>query len=85
MEFNFSKVLKFLEPLFAILILLVLIFLLIELKDYNELQEEINLNCGWEEEDYKCYCEKKDVYFHSENLQILEDLKGGNFREIEWD
>ena len=36
------------------------------------IQEEISLNCGWGEEDYRCYCEK------SESMEIENKLREMN-------
>jgi len=38
------------------------------IKDHN-LKLEINENCGWGEEDYRCYCEK------SESMAIYNRLE----------
>jgi len=52
---------KRIEPFVAIFILVFLIVGCILLYQDNQLKKEISKNCGWEKEDYKCYCEKNDV------------------------
>ena len=32
-----------------------------QLYRYNNLQDEISENCGWEEESYSCYCDEPSV------------------------
>ncbi len=49
------------KPFFALAILIMLIILTVNLVEHNKLQKEINENCGWTTEDYKCYCEYSDV------------------------
>lgn len=52
---------KRIEPFIAIAILMVLIYLAFQLKSGLELREEISENCGWEDEDYRCFCEKSEA------------------------
>lgn len=58
---------KYILPFVAIFILVLLFMTVRGLRDYKLLQEKINDNCGWGEEDYQCYCEKNDV-------QAIEEL-----------
>ena len=63
------------EPITAISILLCLVIsssLLV--KDHN-LKREISLNCGWGEDDYKCWC-KKSESIAMENEAKLYGLSG---------
>ena len=52
---------KYIEPFTAIFIVILLCILISRISAYNNLQEEIAQNCGWEEEDTRCYCEKGAV------------------------
>ncbi len=52
---------KYIEPFFAVAVLLMVVILVIQLVAYNNFQKEIAENCGWAEEDTRCYCEKGDV------------------------
>ncbi len=49
------------EPLIALGVLILLIVLAVQLSNGNELREEISKNCGWGEEDYRCFCEKSEA------------------------
>lgn len=49
---------KHIEAL-AIIGLLILVWFAYH--ENNNLSEEIKNSCGWEREDYRCYCEKSDV------------------------
>lgn len=59
---NYDKFLPFfrryIEPFIALGVLILLILLSLQLSNGNELREEISQNCGWEEEEYRCFCEK---------------------------
>ena len=49
---------KFIEPFTAVAVLIMVVILVLQLVAYNNLQEEISQNCGWGEDDTRCYCEK---------------------------
>lgn len=49
------------EHIIAPLVLILLILIWYQYFHSNQLQEEINLNCGWGEENYHCFCQKSDV------------------------
>lgn len=71
------------EPFIAVAVIVLLIILALLLYKDNQLKKEISINCGWGEEDYKCYCEKSDIAF------IENKLKGGlnfNFTDdkVDW-
>jgi len=51
------------------IILFIIFSVTMIVKDHN-LKLEINENCGWGEDDYKCYCEK------SEAIGIKNKLEG---------
>lgn len=63
---------KYGDHITAPLILIALCILANGLYEDNRLQKEVSLNCGWGEEDYKCYCAK------SEAMKI-KNLMEGNF------
>ena len=52
---------KFIEPFTAVAVLIMVCILVAKLYAYNNFQEEIAENCGWEKEDTRCYCEKGAV------------------------
>lgn len=52
---------KYIQPFLAIFIFVFLIIIINGLYDYKSLQKEISENCGWQEETYRCYCEKSVV------------------------
>ncbi len=52
---------KWIQPFLAIFILVLLFMAVKGLMDYKNLQEDIKENCGWEDEDYKCYCRSSDI------------------------
>jgi len=67
---------KKLEPIVAIGIFLSLVFIIVLFVAEHQLKKEINENCGWETEDYKCYCQKEDVKF-------IEDILNENYTALE--
>lgn len=52
---------KRVEPFIALGVLVILIILSYQLYQGNNLREEISLSCGWETEDYRCFCEKSEA------------------------
>ncbi len=62
---NYDKFLIFfkrrIEPFIALAVLILLIVLVVQLVNGNELRKEISQNCGWGEEDYRCFCEKSEA------------------------
>jgi len=71
---------KFIEPFTAVAVLIMVIILVIQLVNYNNFQEEIAQNCGWAEEDTRCYCEKGDViaWENDFELNLSLDFSGDN-------
>lgn len=71
---------KRIEPFIALAVLIVLIILALQLRSGLELREEISQNCGWEDEDYKCFCEKSEALriknMVDNNLSYFEILGG---------
>lgn len=53
---------KYGEHLVAPLILIALLILGFQLYQDNQLKKQININCGWGEEDYRCFCEKSKYW-----------------------
>ncbi len=66
---------KRIEPFIALGVLILLIILCLQLINGNELREEISLNCGWEEEDYRCFCEKSEAMAIKNKIDILQNPK----------
>jgi len=61
---------KYIEPFTAVAVLIMVVILVLQLVSYNNLQEEIAQNCGWEEaEDTRCYCEKSEVIAWENNMR----------------
>ena len=52
---------KRIEPFIAIAVLIIVIIICIQLYYGLQLREEINQNCGWEDENYRCFCEKSEA------------------------
>ena len=64
---------KRIEPFIAIAVLIIVIIICFQLYHGLQLREEINQNCGWEDEDYRCFCEK------SEAMRIKNKIDGIDF------
>jgi predicted negative regulator of RcsB-dependent stress response len=52
---------KNIEPYIAVFILAFVIVCCYMLYQDNQLKKEISHNCGWQEEKYKCYCDRSIV------------------------
>lgn len=65
---------KRIEPFIAVAILVVLVILSVQLMNGNELREEISQTCGWEEEDYRCFCEKSEAMAIKNKIDGIEDF-----------
>ncbi len=52
---------KRIEPFIALGILIILLILAVQLYNGVELRKEISQNCGWEDENYRCFCEKSEA------------------------
>ena len=55
---------KRIEPFVAIFILAFLITACYLVYQDNQLKKEISENCGFEKDDYECFCKKSDVEFY---------------------
>ncbi len=49
------------QTITSISIIIFIVFAVFMINGDRALKEEINENCGWGEEDYKCYCEKSEA------------------------
>lgn len=67
---------KRIEPFIALGILIILIILVVQLYNGNELRTEISQNCGWEDEDYRCFCEKSDVIAIMNKIDNINPIVG---------
>ncbi len=77
---NYDKFLPFfrryIEPFIALGVLILLILLSVQLSNGNELRTEISANCGWGEEDYRCFCEKSEamvIMNKMGNIDIIDE------------
>ena len=86
---NQDKIIKFykkkIEPFVAIFILAFLITTVVLLvKDHN-LKKEISENCGFDTEEYRCYCDKESV----QNIELflngslIDEVRNGNVTLVE--
>jgi hypothetical protein len=64
------------DPVVAISILIFIVFSVVMIMKDRDLKKEINENCGWGEEDYKCFCEK------SKAMEIENKMKTGGFTPL---
>lgn len=71
---------KYVEPFVAIFVLVLLCMVAKGLYDYKNLQQEINQSCGWQDEDYRCYCRKSEI---SEiERQVINERGAINFDNV---
>ncbi len=64
---------KRIEPFMVVGVIIILGIICLQLSNGNELREEISQNCGWEEEDYRCFCEKSEAMAIKNKIDILEN------------
>lgn len=68
---------KRIEPFVAIFILAFLITACYLVYQDNQLKKEISKNCGFEKDDYECFCKKSDVDFYKSqivpNISIVDN------------
>lgn len=69
---------KYIEPFLAIAILVMLVLAVGLLFQEQKLKREISENCGWGEENYRCYCEK------SEAIEMQNRLNQDMLSPDEW-
>lgn len=63
---------KWIDPFFAVAVLIMLLILVGKISEYNDFQEGIQETCGWEEEETRCYCEKDVVELWENEIKGLE-------------
>lgn len=68
---------KRIEPFIALAVLIALVVLIFQLIEDNELKKEISQNCGWGEENYRCFCQKSDA------MEIMNIINNDVNLEIE--
>jgi len=78
MDTSDEKIISFykknIEPFIAIFILTLMIMGCILLYQENQLKKEISKNCGWVDENYRCYCEKNTIDTIILNQKSKDDL-----------
>ena len=82
MEEDNRQVIKFykkrIEPFIAIAILCFIVTTLFMLYQEHQLKKEINENCGWTQEDYRCYCDFKKV----QEIEAILETDEENFPDL---
>lgn len=63
---------KRIEPFIALGVLIIMIILCVQLYNGNELRTEISQNCGWEYEDYRCFCEKSEALAIKNKMENID-------------
>jgi len=58
-----------------------LIILAVQLYQGNNLRTKISQNCGWETEDYRCFCEKSEALAVKAKMDNLLEF---NVSEVEY-
>ena len=64
------------EPFMVVGVLIVLVLIFVQVYNGNELREEISQNCGWGEEDFRCFCEKSEALEIKNKMYNLENNDG---------
>lgn len=67
---------KRIEPFVALGVLIMLLVLSFQLYQGIELRKEINQNCGWEDENYRCFCEKSEVLSIMNKMDNINPIVG---------
>ncbi len=76
---------KKVEPFIALAVLMMLIVLASQLYNGNELREEISQNCGWGDEDYRCFCEKSEAMLIKNKIDNLDYTNDGEeYVSMDW-
>ncbi len=77
-----EEIIKFykqrIEPFVAIFILAFLITACYLVYQDNQLKKEISENCGFEKDDYECFCKKSDVEFYKRQSLPTFPIVGEN-------
>lgn len=66
---------KRIEPFIAIAVLILLIILCVQVYNGNNLRTEISKNCGWAEEDYRCFCERSEAMVIKNKMDNIENTE----------
>jgi len=69
---DFKKAIYDLQPYFAVVITILLIVTSTLLYQNQQIEREIEKNCGWGEENFRCVCEKGDVIEMELRIEELE-------------
>ncbi len=67
---------KRIEPFIAIGILIIVAIIFFQLYNGLQLREEINQNCGWEDENYRCFCEKSEAMAIKNKIDNIDPIVG---------
>ncbi len=67
---------KRIEPFIAIGVLIIVIIICFQLYNGLQLREEINQNCGWEDENYRCFCEKSEAMAIKNIIDNIDPIVG---------
>ena len=67
---------KFIHAVMGIFVIGLLILLNVNFYKSEKLQKEISLNCGWETEEYECFCQMDEANalkaeLYGDNLSIV--------------
>lgn len=70
---------KYVEPFLAILVVIGLIYSGTMLYQNYQAKKDIALECGWEDEEARCWCEKRDViaaemFQRGESPEVIFDV-----------
>lgn len=76
---------KRIEPFIALGVLILLVILSFQLMAGNELRTEISQTCGWEEEDFRCFCEKSDAIAIMNKMDNIQSFEFGEVENVQVD
>lgn len=80
---NFFR--KKVEPFIALGILIILIILAYQLYEGNNLRIEISQSCGWEDEDFQCFCEKSEALAIKSKIDNAFNFNVGEVENVQVD
>lgn len=85
---TFKKHEKVIHAVEGILVILLLLLIWTSYFKSNKLQEKINDKCGWQEEDYQCYCERSEALalksrLQNDNITVNYKESSGVFKPID--
>lgn len=73
------------EPFIAFAVLILLILLSVQLMEGNELRNEISQTCGWEGEDFRCFCEKSEAIAIMNKMNNVQSFEFGEVGNVQVD